>query len=89
MSDDHIDLRALIASLRGPADPELSCEQCFDQLDRYVEARLAGADLDRIAPGMLSHLRRCAACGEDHDALAAFVASDRLRRLMSLKRGRP
>ena len=34
----------LLARLLGPADPELTCEDCFEELDRYVELELAGRD---------------------------------------------
>ena len=53
MTDD----RVLVARLLGPSEPELSCEACFEQLDRYVEAQLAGDDADRLVPGMAAHLR--------------------------------
>jgi len=65
----------LIAALLGPAEPELTCEQCFEQLDRYVEFELAGADADRAVPGMQAHLTGCPACRDDHNSLHEFVAS--------------
>ena len=36
----------------GPAGPELTCERCFEQLDRHVELELAGADAEAAVPGM-------------------------------------
>ena len=36
--------------LLGPAEPEVGCDACFDQLDRYVELELAGADADATTP---------------------------------------
>ena len=33
----------LIARLLGPAGPEVSCEECFELLDEYVELELQGA----------------------------------------------
>jgi hypothetical protein len=65
---------ALLARLLGPAEPELTCEECFEQLDRYVELELTGADADARIPGMRAHLEGCPACGEDHASLLAFVA---------------
>ena len=65
----------LIDALLGPDGPELSCEDCFDELDRYVDATLAGRDADLAVPGMRAHLAGCPACLEDHASLAAFVAS--------------
>lgn len=65
---------SLITALLGPSRPELTCEECFDQLDRYVELELAGAAADRLIPGMRPHLDGCPACRDDHDSLRAFVA---------------
>ena len=63
----------LIGRLLGPGEPELSCEECFEQLDRFVELELAGADADLAVPGMRAHLEGCPACSEDHDSLVAIV----------------
>ena len=63
----------VLARLLGAADRELTCEQCFAELDRYVELKLAGTDADRAVPGMSAHLRGCSACAEDHDSLAGFL----------------
>jgi hypothetical protein len=63
----------LLRRLLGPAEPELSCERCFDQLDRYVELELAGADADASIPGMRAHLEGCSACAEDHESLRALL----------------
>jgi anti-sigma factor RsiW len=75
-SPDRSD-RDLVTRLIGPAGPELTCEQCFDQLDRYVELELADAQADEEVPGMRAHLQGCPACDEDHESLLAFVAQER------------
>jgi hypothetical protein len=66
-----------IARLLGPAQTELSCEQCFEQLDRYVEFELGGVDAEARIPGMRPHLEGCAACAEDYESLKALVTSSR------------
>lgn len=65
----------LIALLLGPAAPEMSCEECFDTLDAYVEhARDEGpASADARHPGMRPHLQGCPACAEDRDSLQAYL----------------
>jgi hypothetical protein len=65
----------LLGRLLGPEGPELSCERCFEQLDRYVELELAGADADTATPGMRAHLEGCSACAEDHESLRALLTS--------------
>ena len=66
----------LIGKLLGPDGPELTCEECFEELDRYVELELSGADVDTEVPGMRAHLVGCPACREDHESLRALVADE-------------
>jgi hypothetical protein len=65
----------LLGRLLGPAEPELSCERCFEELDRYAELELAGADADAAIPGMRAHLEGCSACAEDHESLRAWLST--------------
>jgi hypothetical protein len=60
----------------GPDGPELTCEECFEQLDRFVELELSGADADAEVPGMRAHLAGCPACGEDHESLRDLVSRE-------------
>jgi hypothetical protein len=71
----HLNDHRLLGRLVGPAGPEVSCDACFEQLDRYVELELAGADADAAIPGMRAHLVGCSACAEDHDSLHALLLS--------------
>jgi hypothetical protein len=68
----------LVRRLLGPPGPELTCEQCFDEIDRYVEleARDGTAVADRELPGMRPHLVGCQACAEEHASLLALVSDD-------------
>jgi hypothetical protein len=60
----------------GPTGFEVTCEQCFELLDQYVDLELAGEDADRHLPGLRTHLGGCPACREDHESLRALVAGD-------------
>ena len=73
------DLKHTLARLLGPAEPEIGCDACFEELDRYVELELAGEDADAAVPGLRAHLAGCPACREEHDSLRAFVAGERSR----------
>lgn len=64
---------AILGRVLGPADPELTCEQCFEELDRYVELSLAGEPADARVPGMRAHLDGCPACAEDFRSLRDLV----------------
>ena len=69
----------MIDRLLGPEGPEVSCEECFERLDEYVELELAGEDADVRVPGMREHLEGCPACHEDHESLRELVLADRSR----------
>ena len=81
MTDPAADRRDLLAALLGPGEPELTCEDCFELLDRYVELelKLAGAAADRAVPGMRAHLSGCPACRDDHESLRELVAAEERR----------
>ena len=66
----------MIDELFGPDGPEVSCEECFERLDEYVELELAGEDAEARVPGMRAHLDGCPACREDHESLRELLAQD-------------
>jgi hypothetical protein len=67
---------AVLGRVLGPGAPELSCEQCFEELDRYVELVLAGEAADERVPGKHAHLEGCPACAEDFDSLRDLVTRE-------------
>ena len=71
--NERPDLKQALGRLFGPGGPEVGCDECFDELDRYVELELAGQDPDAAIPGLRAHLAGCPACHEDHESLLAYV----------------
>ena len=70
------DLDPTLLRLLGSDEPELDCDDCFDQLDRYVELELRGAPADALVPGLRAHLVCCPACVEEHESLRALLELD-------------
>jgi hypothetical protein len=52
--------------------PYLSCDDCFAQLDEYVELRIA--DPHHEDTGMLAHLAGCGACAEEAESLRELIS---------------
>lgn len=73
---DRPDPAQALGRLLGPAGHEIGCDPCFEELDRYVELELAGADADAAIPGLRAHLDGCPACREEHESLRALVGGD-------------
>jgi hypothetical protein len=70
------DADALQAGLLGSTGPDVSCEECFDLLDRYVEAELITGRAAGEWAAMANHLRNCPACHEEYESLRELVAAD-------------
>jgi hypothetical protein len=68
------DKRALLDRLLGPGESEVTCDECFELLDRYVDLEAQGEDADTRLPGMRAHLHGCPACREEHESLLDFVS---------------
>jgi anti-sigma factor RsiW len=64
---------AALDRLLVDAEPYVSCEECFERLDRYVEQRLAGGPAES---DLEAHLRACPACAEDVASLTALLEAD-------------
>ena len=67
---------AVLAAMLGSEKPEIGCDECFAELDRYVELELGGADAEAAIPGMGAHLEGCPACSEEHESLVALLTAD-------------
>ena len=72
------ELKQAMGRVLGPAGPEVGCDACFEQLDRYVELELAGQDADAAIPGLRAHLAGGPACREEHESLRALVGGEQV-----------
>jgi hypothetical protein len=52
---------------------EIGCDECFEQLDRFVEMTLAGKNAAEAMPLVQDHLERCPDCREEFEALLAAL----------------
>jgi anti-sigma factor RsiW len=65
---------ANIDRLLGPAAAEVSCDECFERIDAYVDREVLQGDAERVMPELAAHLRGCPACAEEHASLRALAA---------------
>ena len=68
------ELEQVLGRVLGPAEPEVGCDVCFAELDRYVDVQIAGGDADAAIPGLRAHLAGCPACREEYESLFALVS---------------
>jgi hypothetical protein len=70
------ELKQALGRLLGPGAPEVDCDTCFEELDRFVELQVAGLDAEAAVPGLRAHLDGCPACREEHESLYALVSGE-------------
>lgn len=73
---DRADITQALLRLLGPGQAEIGCDECFEELDRYVDLELAGRDAGGAVPGMQAHLMGCPACREEYESLRALVGGE-------------
>jgi hypothetical protein len=64
-------LRGMIGLIQATRDEELDCDDCYAQLDRFAELKLAGKDPTEALPLVESHLETCPCCREEFAMLLA------------------
>jgi len=62
-------LKKMVRSIFQTGENEISCDECFDELDKFVELELAGKDAATAMPFVKAHLERCTSCREEYEAL--------------------
>ena len=68
----------VLIRLLGTGEHAIDCDECFDQLDRYVEAELARQAVDELFPGLRAHLAGCPACAEEHESLRSLLETEEM-----------
>jgi hypothetical protein len=66
-------LKWLVRVVMTTRPDEFGCEECFQELDRFVEIQLAGKDAAEAMPLVQDHLDRCRECKEEFEALMAAL----------------
>ncbi len=52
---------------------EIGCDECFKQVDHFVDMVLDGKDAAAALPLVQDHLNRCQDCREEYEALLAAL----------------
>lgn len=68
-------LQKMVKAAVNTREDELDCDECFEQLDAFVELRLRGKDAAAAMPLVEDHLRRCGDCREEFEALLKALQS--------------
>jgi hypothetical protein len=48
---------------------EIGCDECFEQVDRFIDMDLSGLNAAQAMPLVQEHLQMCGECREEFEAL--------------------
>ena len=66
-------LKKMVRTIATTRPDEIACDECFEQLDRFVEMTLAGKEMPEAMGLVQDHLERCYDCHEEFEALLAAM----------------
>ena len=66
-------LKQMVREMITTRPDEIGCDECFEQLDRFVEMELASKNAAEAMPLVQDHLERCHDCREEFEALLAAL----------------
>lgn len=66
---DSTTLTQVLQAVAETEAGEIGCEECFAELDRFVEMMRAGKPAEEIMPRVQEHLEHCGDCREEYEAL--------------------
>jgi hypothetical protein len=65
--------KALVGEIADTRDVEIGCDECFEQLDRFVEMKLGGLNAAQAMPLVQEHVEIYGECREEFEALLAAL----------------
>jgi hypothetical protein len=66
-----IDIVKMVIS--APSEDEITCGECYDVIDQYVDMLRAGQDPETVLPKVKEHLGQCHCCDMEFRALISIL----------------
>lgn len=62
-------IKNLLKAVISTKPDELSCSECCDEIESFIEMELKGKTPEEAMPLVKDHLQRCNECQEEYEAL--------------------
>ena len=66
---DRYVFKALIEEIVEVREEEIGCDECFEQVDHFIEMELSGLNAAQAMPLVQEHLEICGECREEFGVL--------------------
>jgi hypothetical protein len=57
-------------------ESEIGCDECYEQMDGFVEIEFSGSDAAKAMPLVHDHLLKCEDCHEKYEALLVAISAE-------------
>ena len=68
--------KMLLREIAETREVEIGCDECFEQVDRFVEMKLSGLNTAQAMPLVQEHLEICGECREEFEALLLALGAN-------------
>jgi hypothetical protein len=69
------EVKRLVREVLHTRPMEIDCDECLEQLDRFVEMTLDGRNAAQALPLVQHHIEHCDCCHEEFEALLSVLRS--------------
>lgn len=65
--------RDMMAEIFSIVDEDITCGQCFEHIDVYVDKLRSGEEPEHVLPEVKTHLAQCDCCREEFEAMITIL----------------
>lgn len=66
-------VQQILDAVLATKDEEISCSQCYEQVEKFAELKLHGRSPEEAMPLVEGHLQLCKECREEYEVLLASL----------------
>jgi len=66
-------LKSLILAIKMTRPDEISCDECFERMNKFAEMELTGKSPAQAMPLVQDHLNKCRDCREEYEVLLEAI----------------
>lgn len=70
------DVASLMRTILSAEDEDITCDECYEHIDQYVDMLRAGENAATVLPKVKTHLEQCRCCESELQAFIAILEAE-------------
>ena len=70
------DVAGLMRTILSAEDEDITCDECYEHIDQYVDMLRAGENAATVLPKVKTHLEQCRCCESELQAFIAILEAE-------------